>query len=291
MLGLRAEEAWAESHKTVSAETARLSAELRRLQSRGGRDELNAFSMEGTRLVERALAAEVSLQAALCSESFARSTNQRERKLVDGLQARGVKLHISTDDIVAELVAGRTFGSILAVADYPAPVTLQDLLQPVTNEAPAPAFHPGLLVVIDAADPGNVGALVRTALASGARAFVSVGSTDPFHPKAVRTSMGSIFRLPIQHFANSAAFLESLGTECELCGAVSQGSSPLRKARNLRVASRPIALCVGSEAFGLDEAFQRSLHRSYTIPMPAGVDSLSINAAAAVCLYELLGPS
>ncbi len=264
----------------------RLLAELKRMQSSGGREELQAFSMEGTRLVERALAAKIPLRAALCSASFASSRVPREESLMRALRAAQVELTICEDPIMREFTGGRTFGSIVAVAPVPQPPELPSLLE---QGAPG-TFRPGVLVVFDALDPGNVGALLRTALASGARAFVSVGSTDPFHPKAVRTSMGSLFRTPLLHFKSTELFVAAAAPLCELCGAVSQGGASLRGVRDQLAGERPIALCVGSEAFGLDASIVAHLDRRLTIPMPDNVDSLSINAAAAVCLYELLGP-
>ncbi len=273
----------------MSEGTARQLAELRRLQSPGGRTELGAFSMEGTRLIERALAAEVPLTSVLCSESYAASHGHRERALWSKLEELGLAPQVATDIDLQELTAGRTFGSILAVAPLPEPTDLSALCH-VESKAGAHAdFRTGVLVVIDAADPGNVGALARTALASGARALVAVGTTDPFHPKAVRTSMGSLFRLPVCRFESAETWLDACANAFLLCGATAQGGLSLAEFQSTNEDKRPVALCVGSEAFGLDEALCTKLDRQLTIPMPPGVDSLSINAAAAVCLYELLG--
>ena len=86
----------------------------------------------------------------------------------------------------------------------PPPVALDAL---INSGAPDPAR---LLVAVDVVDPGNAGALVRTAHASGAAAFVALGVTDPYHPRATRTSLGSLFRLPILRYATTAPFLAEL---------------------------------------------------------------------------------
>src|SRR5690606_37519383 len=61
------------------------------------------------------------------------------------------------------------------------------------------AAHPAptLLVAVDVVDPGNVGGMMRTAHALGADLFIAAGGSDPYHPRAVRTSMGSLFKLPL----------------------------------------------------------------------------------------------
>ena len=267
----------------------RLLAELQRLQSPGGRKELQAYSMEGTRLVERALSAGATLRSVLCSASYACAQTGRAADLLAALAGRGQAVQVCSDEQLAQFTRGRTFGDVLAIAPQPEGVDLAALLAAPADPA-GPCFHPGALVVVDAADPGNVGALLRTALASGARAFVSIGTTDPLHPKAVRTSMGSLFRLPLCHYASADEFLEAHSSRMVLCGAVSRGGQAPRSVRDARAPDAALALCVGSEAFGLDERFQAQLDQRLTIPMPPGVDSLSINAAAAICLHELLSP-
>ena len=121
--------------------------------------------------------------------------------------------------------------------------------------------------------------------AGGAAAVVSVGAGDPFHPRSVRTSMGSLFKLPTLRFDTSReaiAALDRLGA-CKI-GAVSSGGSPLPR---LDPGDGPIAVIVGSEAFGLEPRLANTLDERVTIPMREGVDSYSVNAAAAILLYEL----
>ena len=120
--------------------------------------------------------------------------------------------------------------------------------------------------------------------ASGA-AFAGVGITDPFHPKAVRTSMGNLFRGPTLRFATAAPLLAELRTlGVRTLGAVAHGGVPLHEAP---LDARAVAVFMGSEAFGLPEEVTRAMDALVTIPMAAAVSSLSVNAAAAVFLYEL----
>jgi TrmH family RNA methyltransferase len=135
-------------------------------------------------------------------------------------------------------------------------------------------------------DPGNTGAVIRSALAAGATGFIAVGTTDPWHPKSVRTSMGSLFKLPIRRVASDDEWLEV----CERHGVETLGTV-CRDAESLagfRVSGDRMALVLGSEAFGLPEDVVDRLDRRVTIPMPDGVDSYSINAAAAVLAYTLM---
>ena len=131
-----------------------------------------------------------------------------------------------------------------------------------------------LLVLDGVQDPGNVGAIARTAAAAGAPALaVLESSADPYGSKAVRASAGNVFRLLVARA--TPADLEGL----ELWGADSEGgeslaASPLERAD---------ALLLGGEARGL----RAQVAHRVTIPIEAGVESLNVAAAAAVLLFEL----
>jgi len=254
-------------------------AELRRCESPGGRRELGAFSIEGTRLVERALRAGARLRAVLVDSAYA-ERGPREARLIAELRAAELELHVLEGGELDELLGGRTYGEILALVERAGEPTLADCLAGGPGRA-------ALLVAVDLRDPGNLGALARTALASGARALVAVGESDPFHPKALRTSMGSLLRLPVLERASARELVDELREAgVTSWGACARGGDPPRSLAAERSAA---ALFLGSEAFGLDPELVELLDGRVSIPMAPGVDSLSVNAAAAVCLYELLG--
>jgi TrmH family RNA methyltransferase len=131
------------------------------------------------------------------------------------------------------------------------------------------------LVVLDGVqDPGNVGAICRTAAAAGAPAVaVLQGSADPFGAKAVRASAGNVFRLAVAR----ASWADLAGLEGY--GASASGGEPLAEA--------PIEnagmIVLGSETHGLS----RSDLKLVTVQLSEGVESLNVAAAAALILFEL----
>jgi len=256
-----------------------LLADIRRADTARGRAGLGCFAVEGTRLHERALRAGTPPVAALVSESFQADRTPRVRRLLRDLDGGGCRIRVAPDPIVAELTAGRSIGAIVGLVPLPASRSLDEILDAVAAEAPV------LLVGLDVDDPGNIGALVRTALASGAAAFVTVGPGDPFHPRAVRTSMGSLLKLPLARYDAIDPLLADLARRgVTTLAAVSSGGRPLPEQP---LGEGGVAVVVGSEAFGLPAETLARMDARVTIPMPEGVDSFTVNAAAAIVLYEI----
>jgi TrmH family RNA methyltransferase len=124
------------------------------------------------------------------------------------------------------------------------------------------------------ADPGNVGTLLRAADAFGAGVALSQGCADPTGPKAVRASMGSIFRVPL------SGFDEPAGRRIAL---VPGGGIPLPELQ----LDGDVVLVLGAEREGLPaKVLERCAERA-SIPQPGGGESLNVALAGAIALYEL----
>ena len=268
---------------------------VRRVVSRQGRRRSGLYAIEGTRLIERALRAGAPLTAVLAAERLAAAPDPRHRALFDALHLAAVPLVVAPDGVVAELTEGRDLGRVLGLVRLPQAVALDELLTGMTGPLPNPlpegegvadeTSPPALfLAAIDITDPGNVGALTRTAHAAGAAALLIAGASDPFHPRATRISRGSIFRLPVVTYATAAELLADL-RRCGVAAIVTSatGGTPLP---GLSRPSGPLAVLMGNEAEGLPPAVAAAVDVCVTIPMPPGVDSYSVNAAAAIVLYE-----
>ena len=251
-----------------------LAADLRRAGTPAGRHALGAFTIEGWRLVERALAAGSVPRAALVADGLGEDT--REHHLATQLRQVGCEVVVAPASILADLVGGRSFGDILAVVD----------LTPGEGDLTHALAKARLALAVHAVqDPGNLGALWRTALVSGCDALVVVGGSDPYHPKAVRASMGAVFRLPLFRVAAPEQLLAAgrVAGMVQL-GAVSAGGEALPE---VQLDGARALVWMGSEAFGLPASISAAMDRRVTIPMAPRVDSLSVNAAAAVVLYQL----
>jgi RNA methyltransferase, TrmH family len=223
---------------------------LRRLQARRGRERLGLFVCEGEDLVEAALCAGLQPVEALVDAS--------RPALADRLSAEPVEPKL--------LAAVSTLGhpprmvAVFRTADLPR-------LEP----ASAP---PVGLALWRVGDPANVGALIRSAAALGP-AFVclSEGSADPTGPKALRASMGALFRVPL------GTYEDAPGPRVAL---VPYGASPLAELPFDRSAT----FVLGAERDGLPDELVRSCEAAATIPQLEGEQSLNVAAAGAIALYE-----
>lgn len=143
---------------------------------------------------------------------------------------------------------------------------------------PSPAGPMRDHLVLDVADPGNAGTLIRTAAAFGYDVVMRAGSVDAWSPKVLRAAAGAHFRTRIGDQTSPDA-----GT---IATVVSGGREPRVAAAELDP-ERTWAILVGSEAHGLPAAASGAADVAVTIPMPGGTESLNAAVAAAIVAYEV----
>jgi len=245
----------------------RRSALVRRLRRRRERTRESLVLVEGVRAVEEALSAgaqtEFAVIAATLPESGAGAA------IGERLSASGVPTEVVTE---AELRA-------LADTEQPQGVILV-CRQPDT---PVRADRSGRYLVLDAVqDPGNVGTLIRSAVAFGLDGVLVLdGTADPWGPKAVRASTGLVFRIPVE-LVEAGAALERLAEVGVPVLVADASGDPVR--------TRPRggwALVVGNEGAGVRDVVARDASETLRVPMPGPAESLNAGVAAAILLYAM----
>jgi TrmH family RNA methyltransferase len=144
------------------------------------------------------------------------------------------------------------------------------------------------LALDEVRDPGNLGSIIRTVEAVGAKGVILIGdSCDPYSREAVRASMGSIFAVPITRMQPDEFLArvslwpgESVGTHL--------GAREDFRAQSYR---GPVMLVMGSEGAGLSAPLAGACSRLVKIPMAGTLDSLNLAVAAALVLYQIRGPA
>lgn len=152
------------------------------------------------------------------------------------------------------------------------------------NESVTQSATALVLLLVGLQDPGNVGAIIRTAAASGATGVATIeGTASPFGWKALRGAMGGTFRIPVSTRGSLLdAITTARGANVQLLAAVPRGGTPLPEVDFCG----PTAVIFGGEGAGISETVVAAADRTVTIPMRRPVESLNVSTAAAVILYE-----
>jgi TrmH family RNA methyltransferase len=187
---------------------------------------------------------------------------------ITGLIARGPDAVLLDDKLFERVALVQSPAGILAVAPQPEVAAL----------GRANAFQ----VVLEAIqDPGNLGAILRSAAAAGASAaHLSADCADPWSPKALRGGMGAQFVIPTQQHNDLVSAACGLGVRLVACTADAQVS--------LFDADLSGSLCfiIGAEGAGISTQLRERAHQLLRIPMSEGIESLNAAAAASVIFYE-----
>jgi TrmH family RNA methyltransferase len=243
---------------------------VRDLHRRKARERRGLALAEGVRVVEEMLAATVPCKGAIVSPGL--SATERGRNLREAIGAAGIPIEQLTDHELADAAATEQPQGVIAVYQPP--------------RYPAEAIMPGPgspVVILDAVqDPGNVGTIIRTALAFGAAGVMALpGTVDLHSPKVVRSSAGAVFRLPLAELQADQLplWLDRTGASLEVTamdGVPPSGS-----------VERSVAVVFGNEGAGVSDALMGLAQRRLAIPIAAEVESLNVAIAAAVILHEL----
>jgi TrmH family RNA methyltransferase len=248
-----------------------LITEIRNLQRRKARKRRGLAVAEGVRLVEEALAAKVPFKGALATKALRDAP--RGAALLANLAGHAVPIEEISERELAGIADTDTPQGILAVIDPPR-WTLGDI---------DPAAGSAVLVLDGVQDPGNVGALLRTAHALGSSgAILLPGTADPANPKVMRGAMGASFRLPAAPAQDGELAKWVKQHDVTLWAAAAEGTPLARLTPPPRT-----GVVVGNEGAGV-RPFVRSLARQQVaIPLARGVESLNVAVAAGILLYEV----
>jgi TrmH family RNA methyltransferase len=137
-------------------------------------------------------------------------------------------------------------------------------------------------------DPGNVGTIIRTVDAVGAKGVILISNAcDPYSREAVRATMGSVFAVPLAKVAREQFLVWRGAWRGDVVGTHLDGREDFRHA----VYKGPVLLVMGSEGPGLSDSLTRSCSKLVRIPMAGKLDSLNLAVATALTLYQIRGAS
>lgn len=271
----------------ISSRRNPLVRRLRQLHEPRGRREQGLLLLEGTHLLQEVIRLGCRPVDLVATDQWL----QQHPELVQALALAPDRLRDSRWGIALQRVTPEVLEAI-ATTRHPDGVALTlpppEALTP--QSAPAPWDRPSdLWLVLDTVqDPGNLGTLMRTALAAGVSGLWLVEGADPFQPKVLRASAGAALALPIWR-GNRPALIEHLSRlgqyrplQLVATAPPAAGGQPYWQLDW----TLPTVLLLGSEGAGLDPALQALASHRVTIPHAPAVESLNVAVAAAPLLLE-----
>ncbi len=272
---------------------------LRRLVGRrSARQDEGRFVIEGVNLLEEALVAGATIESAYVDGNWAAGLTPTERlegssgepsrgpasrgrhdrlgRLLERCSDLGAPVFELEPGVLARVAGTVTPQPVIAVVETP-------LFELTGLKATSPQL---VVVCVDVRDPGNAGTVARSAWAAGADAVVCCeGTVDLWNPKAVRSSAGAVFHLPVVLGGPATEVLGEIGDwGLKRLGTASAGGADYAS-EDLTAA---VALVFGNEAAGLPlEELRAQLDGVVSIPMAHGAESINVGMAAAVVCFEV----
>ena len=247
---------------------------IRALEQRKGREQAGTCFVEGIQAVWQAVDTGAAIETLIVAPALLTSVAARE--MVERQQATGVAV-AEVSAAIYERIATRENPSGLAAIVLTTSRDLPSLV--VTPQAIFVALH-------EIGNPGNLGTILRTVDAVGGSGVILIGdTTDPYHPNAVKASVGTLFRTPIVQTGRIEDVLE--WSHAHGVGVVTTSARATQEHWQATYPS-PLLLLFGNEGRGLPQAIVRQGDLAVRIPMHGSARSLNLAVAAGVLLYEAL---
>lgn len=232
------------------------------------------FVAEGEKTLRRLLATDLLVVSVLLTEEWLKVFNPLLSK-----RSGEIRIFVAEKSLLENLIGFTMFQGVMAVARIPEGRSLQQILE----QSPTPS----LFVATDGvSNAENLGTLVRNCAGFSVDGLlISQGSSSPFLRRAVRSSMGGIFKMPVLERLDLVATFQELRRRKVRC----IGAHPHASGKTLPELDLKGGCCIvfGNEAHGISESVLAACDDVASIPMPDHVDSMNVSSAAAVFLYEV----
>lgn len=262
--------------KEVTSLANPLVKDIKALALKKFRDEQHAFMAEGLKLVIDALDLGWSIKTLVFAKS-ARGNQAVEKTAARTVASGGTVLEVS-EKILTAITRRDNPQAVIGV--------FSQKLVPLKDVRPT---NGDVWVALDRVrDPGNLGTVIRTVDAVGARGVILVGeTTDPFSLETVRATMGSIFAVPVAKVSQDAFLAWRRGFSGLVAGTHLKGAVDYR---SVDFKGRPVLLLMGNEQQGLTDELAQTCDRLLRIPQAGRADSLNLAVATGIVLFEIRRP-
>lgn len=259
-------------------------SKLQDLHTTRGRKKHGLFLMEGPHLLQALLDAQVFPQEVYFQPELLQHTEEGRRLLERLLQApelakRLIEVNERVIEALGDVQTSQGLVSVLPLDAF-SPAALR------TRRSTTVA-RPALLVLDNIADPGNMGTILRTALAADVEAVLLTSNcVDYYSPKVVRAAAGAHVALPVETHVSWEAIRESIAFHCPAGPRVLLAEADSSHVYYEQDLAKPFVLIIGNEAHGPSPEAHALATLAITIPLANGVESLNAAMAAGIILYE-----
>lgn len=237
------------------------------LKQKKDRDESGCFAIEGVKMLWEAVNSGVAVKYVFATQRVC----EANADLLESADAE--KIYVVNDAVMTKLSEWKTPQGLVAVVKKQE----HDLDELLSRER---LFA---LVLDGVSDPGNIGTIVRTSEAAGVDCIIATeGTADCFQPKALRASMGSVFRIPVLENSEKCGIIYKLKQNgVSIVSTSLQGQDALGS----EVGADKLALVFGNEGAGISSEFEQAADTLLRLPMKGKVESLNVAVSAGILMY------
>lgn len=251
---------------SIESKDNSLFKETKKLKERRNRNKEGKYIIEGFRLIQEAFKAKMDVEYIMVSEEALNKVHE----YLGEFNEEDYKTYILSNNLLPQLTSTENPQGIVAVVR--------------NKEASKEVLGDFYLLCDKVQDPGNLGTIIRTAHAAGVNGIIlTKGTVDIYNDKVIRSTMGSLFYIPIIHDDEEYTFLKKLkGNGFSLV------STSLEESRDffLEDLSGKVILTVGNEGNGVSKEVFDLSDKKVKIPMPGGAESLNVSVATSIILFE-----
>lgn len=264
----------------ISSEQNERVKSLKKLYNKKNRQQKGKFVLEGFRIIAEALKAEAIFDNIFMSPDFYKSNQGQSLVQIYGKENQADNLLVIEEKLLSKIADTNSPQGVIAVVNE-LEYAIQDIFSHKNGE--------GKILLLDRIqDPGNMGTIIRTAVAAGIDGIIILkGSVDIYNLKVLRATMGAIFSIPLIKDVTLEKFLElynTLGQNYKLIAADLSGELYYHQLDY----DYPFIIAIGNEANGLRRELVNSANYLIKIPIIGKIDSLNAAIAAGILVYKAL---
>ncbi|WP_432663940.1 RNA methyltransferase [Wukongibacter baidiensis] len=247
---------------------------IKMLHKRKFREKNSEFIIEGLRIIEHGINNNANISAVYYGEEITKTN--RGTELLNNIASRNIDLYKVNDKILKEISTTDNSQGIIGVVKRES----YDLNEIINKDK-------FVLIILDRLqDPGNVGTIIRTADSAGVDGIIVLkGTVDIYNSKTIRSTMGSIFTLPVIHVDETSNIINDLKSRDTDIIATTLQAEKYHFEANYRSKN---AIIIGNEANGISDELMELSNIKIKIPIIGKAESLNASIASGIIIYEIV---